>query len=204
MILVFKSTLLLPLPQNLKTNEVQKARPFRLSNAICGFPTIMHLFDDWQLVCVCFMRCVRELENTKTVLYCNDGFSCNLIFVSLKIMLWKWNAKNRHHTPCGVFSQKCKSLVVCSWSWLPSVMLMTTAEHTDVCSMHCFYSSLPRASRKCLRRRSLIWNQSLIIAYIQHVSSFIWMHRGLFWEQCSAERLTMWGLEGRPKWRPTG
>lgn len=75
MILVFKSTLLLPLPQNLKTNEVQKARPFRLSNAICGFPTIMHLFDDWQLVCVCFMRCVRELENTKTVLYCNDGFS---------------------------------------------------------------------------------------------------------------------------------
>lgn len=70
-----------------QTSTLMKFRhpwPGRVPNDICGFPTIMHPFDDdWQLIvfflcmCVCVRVWEREWENNiETVVHnCNDNFN---------------------------------------------------------------------------------------------------------------------------------
>lgn len=176
------------------SNPLPPPRPTRVPNDICGFPTIMHPFDDdWQLiVCVCFCVCVcvfvyvwmsdwvREWVSEKTTLRLlfkivmtisaelNHG--CSLAW----IRCYTDGMPGSDFTfPRGVSSQMCKSTKPLKYVAVVALNLTASSDnhenskHFDVCSMHCVSivagcADSLWAFRKCLWRRSLIWNQPLV------------------------------------------
>lgn len=149
--------------------------PTRVPNAIRGFPRIMHPFDDdWQLiVCVCFCACVSVWVCVRACECAREKTVVTTISVELNhgsLLAWVRCYRNGmpgsditflawsfHHES----AKSIKPLEVCSCG------LTDDSKHIDVRSMHCVsivaecVDSL-WAFRKCLRRRSLIWNQPLI------------------------------------------